>query len=167
MTQHAILSPSDREPLINEYAAGAARLRAAWNSVPVEARQWRPSPSAWSAHEIVVHCADSETYAATRIRLVASEATPLIVGYDQDGWAKTFDYHSQSAEQALDTVEAVRRGTLPVVRSLDEAAWAKMGTHTQSGAYGACDWLRSYAAHLTNHARQIERNIEAFESARP
>lgn len=160
------LSATERAPLIDEYEGGAARLRAAWDRVPKEARQWRPRPGAWSAHEIVVHCADSETYAATRIRLLAAEAAPLIVGYDQDGWSKRFDYHAQSAEAALATVEAVRRGTTPLVRSLDEAAWAKMGRHTESGPYGACDWLRSYAAHLTNHAKQIERNIEAFEAPR-
>lgn len=162
----APLSAAERAPLIDEYEAGPARLRAGWNRVPVEARRWRPREDAWSAHEIVVHCADSETYAATRIRLLAAEAAPLIVGYDQNAWSRRFDYHAQSAEVALDTIEAVRRGTAPVVRSLDEAAWAKMGTHTESGAFGACDWLRSYAAHLTNHAKQIERNIAAFEAAR-
>lgn len=161
------LTSEERAPLIDEYEAGPALLRAAWNRTPAEARQWRPDPSAWSAHEIVVHCADSETYAATRIRLLVAESAPRIVGYDQDGWAKRFDYHAQSPEQALDTVAAVRRGTLPIVRALDEAAWAKMGTHTESGPYGACDWLRSYAAHVTNHAKQIERNLEAFVAARP
>lgn len=161
----AHLSAAERAPLIEEYAEGAARLRAAWSRVPDEARQWRKGAGHWSAHEVVVHCGDSETYAATRIRLLVSEPEPLIVGYDQDRWASAFDYHSCSPELALDAVEAVRANTVPLLRRLDEAAWAKIGRHTESGAYGACDWLLSYAAHVTQHARQIERNIEAFRTS--
>lgn len=160
-----LLTAAEREPLIVEYERGAARLRAAWENVPEAAEKWRPGPDKWSAHEIVIHCADSETYAATRIRLLIGEKEPVIVGYDQAAWAKAFDYHAQSVDRALRTVEAVRSLTLPVLRSLAEEDWAKAGTHTQSGPYTACDWLRSYAAHLTGHARQIDRNLAAFGGA--
>jgi hypothetical protein len=114
---------------------------------------------------VVVHCADSETYAATRIRLLVGEKEPLIVGYDQEAWAKTFNYHAQSTDRALRTVDAVRLGTLPILRTLTEADWAKEGRHTESGPYNACDWLKSYGAHLTNHAKQIERNLAAYHAA--
>ena len=133
--------------------------------MPEDAGKWRPGPDNWSAHEVLIHCADSETYAATRIRLLIAEKDPVIVGYDQNAWAKAFDYHAQSTDRAWRTVEAVRSHTLPVLRSLAEGDWAKAGTHTQSGPYTACDWLKSYAAHLTGHARQIERNLAAFRAA--
>jgi len=160
-----VLTAPEREKLILDYEKGAALLRAAWASVPADARQWRPGPEKWSAHEVVVHCADSETYAATRIRLLIGEKAPVIIGYDQEAWAKTFNYHAQSAERALHTVDAVRAGTVPILRSLVEADWAKEGRHTESGPYNACDWLKSYGSHLTNHAKQIERNLLAFASA--
>mgnify|MGYP003378188049 CR=1 FL=1 len=63
------------------------------------------------------------------------------------------------------TIDAVRTGTLPILRSLSEADWAKEGRHTQSGPYNACDWLKSYGVHLTNHAKQIERNLAAYSAA--
>jgi len=160
-----LLTADEREKLLLEYAKGAAVLRAAWESVPAEAKKWRPAPGQWSAHEVVIHCADSETYAATRIRLLVNEKEPVIIGYDQDGWAKTFNYHAQSTDHALRTVDAVRSGTLPILRTLTEADWAKGGTHTESGPYSANDWLRSYGPHVTNHARQIERNLAAFREA--
>ncbi|MEO8499876.1 MAG: DinB family protein [Vicinamibacteria bacterium] len=160
-----VLAPIEREKLILEYETGAALLRAAWEGIPEDAEKWRPAPEKWSAHEVVIHCADSETYAATRIRLLIGEKDPLIVGYNQEAWAKTFDYHSQSTDRALRTVDAVRAGTLPLLRSLAEADWAKEGRHTESGPYNAGDWLRSYGAHLTNHAKQIERNLAAFRVA--
>ena len=159
-----VLNSDDRDLLIAEYERGPSLLSAAWESAPEAAAKWRPAPEKWSAHEIVVHCADSETHAASRIRLLAAEKEPLILGYDQDAWATVFDYHSQSTDRALRSVEAVRAGTVPILRHLSEASWAKIGRHTESGPYGALDWLRTYAVHLTNHARQIERNLEAFRS---
>jgi len=159
------LSASEREPLIVEYERGAAVLRAAWETVPEDAEKWKPAPDKWSAHEVIIHCADSETYAATRIRLLVGEKDPVIVGYDQEAWARAFNYHSQSTDRALRTVDAVRSATLPLLRSFTEEDWVKTGRHTESGPYSASDWLRSYAAHLTGHARQIEKNLAAFHAA--
>ena len=62
------LSRGEREALIQRYADGPARLKAALATVPAKALQWCPEPGEWSAHEVVVHCADSETNAAARIR---------------------------------------------------------------------------------------------------
>ena len=161
-----VLTVPEREKLIAEYETGTALLRKAWESIPEDAEKWRPAEGKWSAHEVVIHCADSETYAATRIRLLVAEKEPLIVGYDQEAWAKVFNYHAQSTDRALRTIDAVRTSTLPMLRSLTEADWAKEGRHTQSGPYNACDWLKSYGSHLTNHAKQIERNLAAFRAKR-
>ena len=160
-----VLTADERQRLIDEYEKGVTLLRTAWESVPEDAEKWRPAPDKWSAHEVVIHCADSETYAATRIRLLIGEKEPLIVGYDQDAWAKTFNYHAQSTDRALRTIDAVRTGTLPLLRTLGEGDWAKEGRHTESGPYNACDWLKSYGPHLTNHAKQIERNLAAYRAA--
>ncbi len=156
-------SRSEREALIRSYEEGPARLRAAWERVPPEARKWRPAAGKWSAHEVVCHAADSETNAATRIRFLAAEPKPLIVGYDQEHWARIFDYHSAPVEPAMAAVEAVRANTAALLRRLPDAAWAVEGTHTESGPYTGDDWLATYAEHLEKHARQIERNLEAWE----
>jgi hypothetical protein len=160
------MSREERESLIEQYARGPARLREALAKAPKEALQWRPEPGRWSVHEVVVHCADSEANAALRIRYLVAEKEPLIVGYDQDAWARLFDYHAQSLEEALAAAAAARDRTVPVLRRMADADWAKAGRHTESGPYSAEDWLRIYAAHLEGHARQIERNAEAW-TARP
>jgi len=67
------LSAADRARLIQQYADGPARLQSALAKVPAEALKWRPAPGQWSAHEVVCHCADSETNAAARIRYVTGE----------------------------------------------------------------------------------------------
>ena len=85
------LTAAEREALIQRYADGPARLKAALAAVPPEATQWRPKPGEWSAHEVIVHCADSETNAAARIRYVVAEKDPVVLGYDEAEWARRFD----------------------------------------------------------------------------
>jgi hypothetical protein len=158
------MSRAERDAFLRRYETGPALLRSAWNAVPSEARQWRPGPGRWSAHEVVVHCADSEAYAHTRIRLLLAEKEPLIVGYDESEWARRFDYHAHDPELALHTVDAVRANTLACLKRLPDSAWGKVGRHTESGRYTDADWLRLYAEHLEVHARQIERNVAAWNA---
>ena len=159
------LSRTEREVLIDRYASGPALFKATIAKVPKEAFQWRPAPGKWSAHEVIVHCADSETNAHARIRyLVAEQRPPVIQGYDQARWAQVLDYHSLPWEPALATVEAVRANTTALLRRMTDEQWARVGSHTESGTYGALDWLKTYAEHLEIHARQLERNIAAWGS---
>jgi len=153
-----------RESFLRRYAQGAALLRQAWDEVPAEARTWRPGPGKWSAHEVVIHCADSETYAAIRIRLLLAEAEPLVVGYDENVWAQRFDYHASDPQLALRLVETARAHTSAMLDRLPEEAWGRMGHHTQSGPYGTDHWLRSYGEHLDIHAAQIRRNLAAWRA---
>ncbi|HEV8643651.1 MAG TPA: DinB family protein [Methylomirabilota bacterium] len=160
------LNHTDREVLIERYAEGPGRLKAALATVPDGAAKWRPAPGEWSAHEVICHCADSETNAAARIRYLLAEKDPLILGYDQAAWAVRLDYHSHPLGPALATVEAVRANTAVVIRSLREDAWRREGRHTESGRYTAEDWLRIYAEHLDIHARQIENTVAAYRARR-
>lgn len=159
------MTAAEREALIEQYARGPERIREALAMAPEPMRRWRPGPDKWSVHEVVVHCADSETNAALRIRYLIAEKEPLVVGYDQVEWARLFDYHAQPFEESLAAAKAARSRTVPLLRRLGEAQWAREGRHTESGRYTAEDWLRIYAAHLEGHARQIERNVAAWAAS--
>src|SRR5437870_11485626 len=160
------LSHAERQDRIDRYAHGPARLKAALGRVPEEARKWRPGPKKWSVHEVVCHCADSELNAAARIRYLVAEKDPVLVGYDQEEWARRFDYHQHPIETALQTVEAVRANTVALLRHLPADAWSREGRHTESGRYAVDDWLNTYAEHLEKHSGQIERNLEAWKATR-
>jgi hypothetical protein len=163
------LTAEKRSDLIRRYEEGPTRLEAALAKVPKEALRFRPGPGKWSAHEIVCHCADSETIAAGRIRFLLAEAEPLILGYDQARWAERLDYHAMPLEPALAAVRAVRQHTGHLLRQVPAEAWSRTGRHTDSGAYSAERWLEIYAEHLEKHSRQIERNLAAWraEQTRP
>jgi hypothetical protein len=156
------MDATERQRLIVQYESGPARLKQALGQVPEEALKWRPAPGEWSAHEVICHCADSESNASLRIRYLVAEQAPVIVGYDQETWATALDYHGHPLPVALATVEATRAHTAALIRRLPEAAWGRQGRHTESGPYSAEDWLRLYAEHLEGHARQIEANVAAW-----
>jgi len=156
------VTPAERKAAIRRYAAGPARLRAALRRVPKPALRWRPAPGEWSAHEVILHCADSESNAHMRLRYVLAEQDPLIVGYDQAEWARALDYARRPLAPALATVVAVRANTVPLLRALPATAWSRSGRHSELGAYTVDGWLGLYADHLEIHARQIEENLAAW-----
>ena len=73
-----------------------------------------------------------------------------------------FDYHAHPLETALATVEAVRANMGPLIRRLPDAAWQRVHQHKTYGRYTAENWLKTYAVHLHEHARQIEDNVAAW-----
>lgn len=159
------MNAEERSRLIERYEAGPRALRDAWERVPPEARTFRPTASAWSAHQIVVHCADSETSAYNRIRFLLAEDDPLIQGYDQDIWARVFDYESLPVEPAFAVIDAVHASTAAMLRNAPDAAWDRSGRHTESGTYSAKNWLSLYSEHLHEHVAQIEANVAAWKSS--
>jgi hypothetical protein len=159
------MEPADLDALVARFAAGPAALRAAWDAVPAEARTWRPGPGRWSAHEVVLHCADASVVGHGRVRYLLAEEEPVIVGWDQDVWATALDYHAHPIDLAFAAVEAAHANTVPLLRRLTPEALARKGHHTELGSISVETWLRYNAEHLHVHARQIARNVAAFRSA--
>jgi hypothetical protein len=157
------MTPDERRACIRRYAEGPDLLERALAEVPEAARQWRPAPGKWSVHEVIVHCADSETNSHMRIRYLLAEPEPLILGYDQDRWARDLAYHDLPLPPALATIRAVRANTVPLLQRLTPEQWQRSGRHTEHAApYGADQWLAIYAEHLEVHSRQIARNLAAW-----
>ncbi|MGH7703696.1 MAG: DinB family protein [Gemmatimonadales bacterium] len=156
------MTPAERQDLIRRYAEGPALLETALSRVPAAALQWRPAPGKWSVHEVIVHCADSETNSHMRLRYLLGEDRPAIMPYDQDHWASELDYHALPLEPALVTVAAVRANTVPLLRRLTEAQWKRTGHHPEQPSYSVERWLEIYGEHLEVHSRQIERNSTAW-----
>lgn len=158
------MNSEEREALFSRYEAGASLLRTALSRAPEAMRQWKPAPDQWSVHEIVVHCADSETNSAMRIRYLVGEPSPTIAGYDQDRWARDMRYHALPLDLALAQVDATRAWTAAFLRSLPDAAWSRAGRHTElDEPYTADRWLEIYAEHLEVHARQIARTVDRWK----
>ena len=156
------MTPEERDALIKQYAAGYDEVIDALNNFPSESLGAHPIPGKWSAREIVHHLGDSETTSAVRIRKLLCEEQPLIYGYDQDVFAQKLRYNERDMAPALEAFRYARATTTQLLGLMSQEDWQRTGTHTESGPYGAEDWLRIYAAHAHNHAAQIRRLREAL-----
>ena len=148
---------AERAALIADYEAGPAEVDRALTEIGREAFDRRPADGSWSAREVVHHLADSEMRSAIRLRRLLAEDDPQILGYDEAGYATTFRYADRPMEPALAAFRAARSTTAQILHQLDDAAFARMGTHAESGAYGVEHWLRIYARHAHEHADQVRR----------
>jgi DinB superfamily len=145
-----------RSALIQRYRDGYDHVAAALEGATDAELDARPAPETWSAREIVHHLADSEMTSAIRLRRLLAEDQPLIVGYDQEEYARRLHYDRPIAS-SLDAFRAARASTADLLDQLTEAEWTRTGTHSESGAYSMSRWLEIYAEHAHKHADQIRR----------
>lgn len=155
-----MLTTTERQNLIEQYGRGVSDLRAALAELPREMWQFKPSPTDWSIHEILVHLADSESNSFSRFRAPIAEPGVTIFAYDQDVWATTLDYHSQNADDALELLHWLRKLTYDLIRKLpiDGDVWAQTIDHPENGIMTLDDVLVSYAEHIPGHIAQMRNN---------
>ena len=145
-----------RRAAIERYKEGYGVVCAALRAITEEELDRRPAPDAWTAREIVHHLADSEMTSAVRLRRLLAEDAPVIVGYDQEEFARRLHYDRPIAA-SLAAFQAARWASAELLDRLSEQNWARAGAHSEQGRYGVEDWLEIYAAHAHDHADQISR----------
>jgi hypothetical protein len=150
------MDSSTRQALIDQYKDGYRAVVAALENISDRELDARPAPDKWTAREIVHHLADSEMTSAIRLRRLVVEDNPVIVGYDQEEFARRL-YYDRPVTASLDAFRAARESTAQILDRLGDAEWSRQGTHSESGSYGMADWLRIYAEHAHKHADQIRR----------
>jgi hypothetical protein len=146
-----------RAELVAQYKAGHTALLASLEGIDDASLDARPRDGGWTPREVVHHTSDSEMTAAIRLRRLVVEENPVIVGYDGDTFALRLHYGERPIEPALAAIAAARSTTAQILDRLTDAEWARIGTHTESGAYGVEQWLETYAVHCHDHADQIRR----------
>jgi len=119
------------------------------------------APGKWSVVEVVQHLADSELVYGYRVRLILTQDSPPIPGYDQDAWARMLRYREAPLAQALAQIAALRGANLSLYRSLGPRELERAGLHGERGPESVGHIIRLLAAHDLVHRRQIERILEA------
>jgi len=150
----------DREPLA-VLGESAAALRDAVAGVAPPRLRRPEGPGKWSVAGVLQHLADSEGVNGQRIRRMLVEDEPPILAYDQDAWARAFDYGGADPEAALRDFTAFRAANLRLWTALDGAALARGGIHAERGRESVGHLLRLLAAHDLVHRRQVARILAA------
>jgi hypothetical protein len=154
----------ERNELIAKYNHGYEEVLSALQDFPSDKLTAHPISGKWSACEIIHHLADSESTAAIRLRKLLVEDSPTIEGYDEAKFAVRLKYNEREIEPALDAFRAARATTAQLLNLISEDDWRREGYHSESGKYGAEEWLRIYAAHAHDHAGQIRKLRSALNS---
>lgn len=155
------MTPEARAALIERYRGGYATFAAVVAGATNEELDARPFEGEWTVREIVHHLADGELSSAIRIRRLIAEEAPVITGYDEALYARRLHYDARPIAPSLAAVEAARAASATILDHLDEAEWGRAGTHSEMGAYDVETWLRVYAEHPYDHARQAAAVLAA------
>lgn len=152
----------ERRRLIDRYREGPAEIDRAIAGISDAELDFRIAESEWTPREVIHHLADSEMTSAIRLRRLIAEDQPLIVGYDQDEFARRLYYHRPIAGSLL-AFAGARASTADFLDAFQEADWERFGTHSEyPGPFTVIGWLEYYANHAHDHADQIRRSRAAF-----
>src|SRR5574338_839573 len=153
------MDSQERSDKIELYGRGFDLLSEALREIPREMWQFKPAPSEWSVHEVLIHLADSETNAAMRARMLIVQPGGSLMAYDQDQWANTLDYHDQDIQDALETVRLVRKTTYALLKKQPDEVFEHTVHHPEyDEPYTFEKWLDIYSAHIPGHIEQIRKN---------
>ena len=134
----------------------AARMKKAIQGLTPKQMKWKPEAGKWSIVEILAHMADVEVVASWRLRSVIGQDGITIQSFDQDVWAKVFEYSKRDPKMSLETFRTLRENNLAMLRSLPPQAWDNHGMHQERGKETVAHLAKMFAGHDTNHALQIE-----------
>ena len=160
------MDAAERNALIEQYGRGFEDLQVCLAEIPAEMWQFKPEPTEWSVHEIIVHLADSETNSALRARMLISQPgeSSILMAYDQDKWVTDLDYHGQSWQDALEGLKWARTTTHQLIKDQPDAVWQHSVKHPEfDDPFTYEIWLKVYAAHIPDHIAQIKENQRLWQ----
>jgi hypothetical protein len=146
----------DRAQAVAEYEDGYRAVMEALEGATDADLDAREAPGEWSPREVVHHLADSEMTSAIRFRRLIAEENPVLVGYDQEEFARRL-YYNRPIEASLAAFKAARETTAQILRLLTAEEWERFGTHSETGWQNVDVWLSYYRTHAHDHADQIKR----------
>lgn len=141
----------NRAELVEAFAGFPARLGAAARA---RAAEWRPIPDGeWGPNETVRHliAVEDEVW-RSRFTRVAAEDDPHWA-WTEPGLAPGFD--DASLQEIVAAFAAARAATVATIRALDDAGWARFGTHATYGVLDVAGLLRIAIDHDEEHAASL------------
>ena len=154
-TQRLLSYGEGKDPLRLQQAA-PKKLASLLKGKTAKQLMRRPAPDKWSIAEILAHLADAELAIAWRLRQVLTNNAISIQAYDQDLWAKTFDYARRDPRESLANFRVLREANLALLKSVPRKLWENYGVHQERGNESVSHVVRMVAGHDLNHLRQVE-----------
>jgi hypothetical protein len=141
--------------LVKRYAADAGQLRASIAGLERGELNAFPVPGTWSIQQIVMHMMDSDLIGSDRMKRVAAEDNPTLIGYDETAFGRKLFYDQLDPQLACDVFEKNRQLTAAILERLDDAAYARAGQHNERGRVTLAELVETYVDHLHHHLKFI------------
>ncbi|QHT64076.1 bacillithiol transferase BstA [Paenibacillus lycopersici] len=145
-----------RNEWIEEIAALPRLLREAVSGLTEEQLGTPYRDGGWTVRQVVHHLPDSHMNSFIRFKLALTEEKPTIKPYDESAWAELPDAKGAPVEASLSLLEALHERWVALLRSMDEAAFARVFVHPETGREIRLDTnLGIYAWHGKHHLAHI------------
>ena len=148
---------------IELYAAGGAELvKAYWGLSQAHLHAKQPDGS-WTLHQIAIHMLDSDLIGSDRMKRIACMDNPLLCGYDETAFSKLPGSNQLDPFVACDLFNKNRAMTATILQALPDAAFQRVGIHTESGKVSLGEMIGKYIDHLRHHLLFIAKKRAKLE----
>jgi len=144
-----------RARFIDDIAAAPARFREAVSGLNDQQLDTCYRPGGWTVRQVVHHLADSHINSYCRFRLALTENEPRIKGYEEKDWAELSDAKTMPVEVSLALLDHLHARWIHLLRSLNDADFARTFHHSQMGPIRLDTNLALYSWHSRHHAAHI------------
>jgi hypothetical protein len=114
-------------------------------------------PGKWSLTQVLAHLADTEIAFGWRARLILTQESAPLHGFDEGAWMTRFNGAAADPTEAMMAFGTLRSWNLPVLASATEADLKRTGIHSERGPESFDTLRRMIAGHDLRHRRQVER----------
>jgi len=145
---------------IEQFAAGAGVPGQAIAGLTKDDLNARPIPGTWSIQQIIIHLMDSDLIGTDRMKRIAAEENPTLIGYNETAFANKLFPERLDPVLACEVFEKNRLLTAEILRALRDEAFERTGTHSEDGAVSLGVMIKKYIEHLDHHMTFIRKKRE-------
>jgi uncharacterized damage-inducible protein DinB len=130
-------------------------LIAALGTLPLDKASYRYAEGKWAVRDVIGHIIDAERIFSYRLlRIARGDQTPL-PGFDENTYAEISNAGRRDMSELANELAAVRRSSIALVRSLEDAVLANRGT-VRAGELTARAQVFIIAGHFAHHAKLLK-----------
>lgn len=149
--------------LIERYASGAGAVADAVRGLSNEQADAIPVPGQWSVRQLAVHLLDSDLVGTDRMKRVAAERRPLLMGYDENLFLSNLPIKSLDLRLVGEAFRVNREATAAILRGLPGEAFDRVGIHSERGLVTLGGLVEDYVAHLDHHLGFMKTKLAALK----
>jgi uncharacterized damage-inducible protein DinB len=152
----------EHKGLIDEYLKGIDLLRGAVAGITREQALARPIAGKWSTLEVVAHLADFEPIFADRIKRILAFDRPLIIGADEQPFAKSLAYQDRDLHGEVELIALTRQQLAGILRGKSAEDFQRVGVHSHAGLQTVEQILTYVTRHILHHVPFIVEKKKAL-----